>query len=100
MEHLEQRAMNLELDRDMWKRQATKLLQKPMSEEAAKALELAAKALDIADDCNLVDVQINPPKEWGLVAYSGDAADGWCSTRQLARKLREIVRALREKVLC
>lgn len=59
-------------------------------EEMKKALQIAADALSIANDWNLYDVQVSPPKEWGLYAEDEDAEDGWCSTQALANKLREI----------
>ena len=58
--------------------------------ELKTALMLAADALEIANDWNLYDVQIEPPREWGLYAEQEDIADGWCSTRSLANKLREL----------
>lgn len=59
-------------------------------EEMKQALRIAADALSISNDWNLYDVQVNPPKEWGLYAEDEDADDGWCSTQALANKLREI----------
>ena len=59
-------------------------------EEMKVALEIAAAALSIADDWNLPSVQVNPPKEWGLDGGGEDPADGWCSTIDLAEKLREL----------
>ncbi len=60
------------------------------TDEIKQALKIAADALDIAADWNVSDVQVNPPKEWALEAYGEDAEDGWCSTRELAKKLREL----------
>ncbi len=65
-------------------------MNKKLQTEVKKALEIAASALDIAADWNLPDVQVNPPKEWGLDAYTEDKDDGWCSTRELAEKLRKL----------
>ena len=59
-------------------------------EKLRQALRVAARALDIADDWGFPEVQVYPPKEWGLEAIGEDIADGWCSTRQLAAKLREL----------
>lgn len=61
-----------------------------MNEEVRKALLIAADALEIAGDWNVADVQVYPPEEWGLESYSENAQDGWCSVRQLAKKLREL----------
>ena len=58
--------------------------------ELKQALNLAADALDIASDWNLDNVQITPPPKWNLPASGEDPADGWCSTRALAQKLREL----------
>jgi hypothetical protein len=58
--------------------------------EMKQALRIAADALSIANDWSIYDVQVNPPKEWGLYAEYDDAEDGWCSTHALANKLREI----------
>ena len=58
-----------------------------------EALIIAAKALEIADDWNLPAVQVNPPKEWNLDGGGEDAEDGWCSTYDLAKKLRELASA-------
>jgi hypothetical protein len=90
--YLERQMMDIELNRDMWKRRVEELHQQTdlLPTDVQQALHIAADALCIADDHNLVDVQVNPPKQWGLEAYSEDAAEGWCSTTQLARKLREI----------
>lgn len=55
-----------------------------------QALQVAADALDIASDWNVDQVQVNPPKEWELDGGDEDAEDGWCSTRDLARKLRQL----------
>lgn len=55
-----------------------------------EALKVAADALDIASDWNVGQVQVNPPKEWDLDGGDEDAEDGWCSTRALATKLRQL----------
>jgi hypothetical protein len=94
----EDKVMDIELDRDMWKRRVDELQQHaslPM--EVLQALRLAADALEIAADWNLDNVQINPPSEWELGAMGEDPADGWCSTNQLARKLREIAEKAKEE---
>ncbi len=59
-------------------------------EDTAKALSIAAIALEIADDWGLPSVQVFPPKEWGLRCHDEDAEDGWCSTMDLSNKLRQI----------
>lgn len=56
--------------------------------ELKKALAIASKALSIAADWNVSDVQVHPPKEWDLEAYNENPEDGWCSTRELSRKLK------------
>lgn len=56
--------------------------------ELKKALVIASKALSIAADWNVSDVQVHPPKEWDLEAYNENPEDGWCSTRELSRKLK------------
>lgn len=61
-----------------------------MNKEIKKGLEIAADALDIADDWNVTNIQVNPPVEWKLEAYGEDILDGWCATVQLAQKLREL----------
>lgn len=61
--------------------------------ELQDALTFAAAALDIAADWNVENVQVGPPAEWGLEAYGEDPVDGWCSTWELAQKLKEIARS-------
>lgn len=58
--------------------------------ELKAALKVAADALSIAADWNVGQVQVNPPKEWNLDGGDEDPADGWCSTRDLSRKLRQL----------
>lgn len=58
--------------------------------EVRKALGFAAKALDIASDHGLTNVQVYPPDYWELPAYDEDPEDGWCATNVLADKLRDI----------
>lgn len=53
-----------------------------------EALRVAADALSIADDWNINQVQVNPPKEWNLDGGSENPEDGWCSTSSLVKKLR------------
>jgi len=62
-------------------------------DECKKALITAAKALRIAADWHLPDVQADPPKEWNLPVCDemNSAEDGWCSTDALAKKLEELV---------
>lgn len=55
-----------------------------------QALKVAADALNIASDWNVDQVQVNPPLEWDLDGGDEDPADGWCSTRDLARKLEAL----------
>jgi len=62
----------------------------PAAGDITKALRIAAVALDIADDWCLPSVQVFPPKEWGLRCYNEDAEDGWCSTMELSKKLRQM----------
>lgn len=69
-------------------------MDKKLQVEVKKALEIAASALDIAADWNLTDVQVNPPVEWGLNAYTEDEDEGWCSTRELAGKLKKLAARL------
>lgn len=59
-------------------------------DEIKKVFIIAADGLDIAADWNVPDVQVYPPKEWNLVSYTEDVNDGWCATRELAKKLREL----------
>jgi len=61
-----------------------------MSDDDKQLLLWAAMALEIASDWGLSDVQVHPPKEWGLLSDQEDAEDGWCSTSELARKMREV----------
>lgn len=63
-----------------------------MTDEITTALNLAADALDIAADWHIPNVQVHPPKEWGLQAFGESVDDGWCATRLLAGKLRELAR--------
>lgn len=65
-------------------------MDKKLQVEVKKALEIAANALNIAADWNITDVQVNPPVEWGLNAYTENEDEGWCSTRELAGKLKEL----------
>lgn len=58
-------------------------------EALQEALLVAAKALAIADKY-CPEVQVDPPRAWGLESDSEDTADGWCSTSALARKLHEL----------
>jgi hypothetical protein len=55
-----------------------------------EALKVAADALSIASDWNVNAIQVNPPKEWNLDGGGEDAEDGWCSTHELAAKLRQL----------
>jgi len=59
-------------------------------DDTIKALRLAASALEIADDWGLPSVQVFPPKEWGLQCCDEDTEDGWCSTMELSKKLRQM----------
>ena len=61
-----------------------------LDDRRKQALAIAADALEIAADWDLPAVQATPPKDWNLSGGGKDAADGWCSTRELARKLREL----------
>lgn len=69
-------------------------MDKKLQVEVKKTLEIAASALDIAANWNLTDVQVDPPVEWGLNAYTEDEDEGWCSTRELATKLKELAKQL------
>lgn len=62
--------------------------------ELRKAFEIAADALDIAADWSVTNVQVNPPEHWQLPAFGEETSDGWCSTRMLAEKLRELIGSL------
>jgi hypothetical protein len=55
-----------------------------------EALRVAAKALSIASEWNLNQVQVHPPKEWDLDGGDEDPADGWCSVSALASKLKQL----------
>lgn len=61
--------------------------------ELQLALKIAAEALRIADDWDLPSVQVYPPKEWHLDGGGEDVEDGWCSTYELSKKLRELSEA-------
>lgn len=61
--------------------------------EIKRILKVVADALDIASDFGIIDVQANPPLEWGLVAYEEDVNEGWCSIQELVKKLRELSEA-------
>jgi hypothetical protein len=56
-----------------------------------KAIEVAARAIDIAAQQHLPDVQCNPPKEWNLDVSEEDPADGWCSTSSLSTFLNKMI---------
>jgi len=58
--------------------------------DVVTALRVAAEALSIAADHNVDNVQCEPPQEWGLDAFGEDTKDGWCGTRPLANKLRQL----------
>jgi len=60
--------------------------------ELKQALRIAALAIEIASDWGVPNVQVYPPKEWGLYAFGEDVNDGWCSTAHLAEKLEELSR--------
>ena len=64
------------------------LLAADIIEHFREAVGVAADALDIAADWNVEEVQCNPP--WELEALSENPEDGWCSTRALAKKLRNM----------
>jgi len=70
----------------------TRVEQLALVDELKAALRVAACAISIASDWNIDNVQVAPPAEWGLEAFGEDVADGWCSTAQLARKLKEIAK--------
>ena len=59
-------------------------------EKLRVALSVASRALDIAADWNVDEVQAHPPKGWNLEAFGEDPGEGWCSTRLLAKKLNEM----------
>lgn len=63
-------------------------------EEVKKALLVAADLADIAADWHLEEVQVHPPKNWGLLSYCENANKGWVASRELAVKFRAIVREL------
>lgn len=65
-------------------------MDKKLQVEVKKALAAISSALDICADWNFPDVQVDPPKEWGLDAYTESKDDGWCSTRELAAKLKKL----------
>lgn len=69
-------------------------MDKKLQVEVKKALEIAASVLDVAADCNFTDVQVKPPAEWNLNAYIEESSEGWCSTRELAGKLKELAKQL------
>ncbi len=52
--------------------------------------EIDAISRAITASWSLADVQVDPPKEWGLEAYTEDEDEGWCSTGELASKLKEL----------
>ena len=58
--------------------------------ELRAALVLAAKALNIASEWHVENVQINPPAEWCLTANGENTQEGWCSTNSLAKKLNQL----------
>ncbi len=68
-------------------------MNKKLQTEVKKALEIAASALDIADDWGVHNVQVNPPIEWDLECTEGPN-EGWCSTMELAAKLKELAEQL------
>jgi len=59
----------------------------PTNKELQEALLVAARALRIAADHGLVNVQVNPPRKWHLEAYGEEVSEGWCSVDELAEKL-------------
>lgn len=61
-----------------------------------EVLILAAKALEIAADHGIGDVQINSPPEWNLKAYEENEGEGWCAASELAAKIRDLVMDLDE----
>ncbi len=69
-------------------------MDKKLQVEVKRALEIAASALNICADWDTEDVQVNPPKEWGLEAYTEEVSEGWCSTRELAEKLKKLATQL------
>lgn len=66
------------------------MTQEDQIKQLKAALMVAANALNIASNWNVNQVQVNPPKEWGLDGGDEDPEDGWCSTRDLARKLKQL----------
>ena len=69
-------------------------MEKIKNDEIKKALIVAADAIDIAADWHIPNVQVFPPRYWDLEAFGEKTAEGWCSTRLLARKLKEIAEEL------
>lgn len=60
------------------------------SAEMREALLVASRAISIANDWNLYDVQVEPPARWGIECEQESEEDGWCRTRGLAKFLREL----------
>ena len=60
------------------------------NQQLKQALLVAADALSIANNCNVNQVQVNPPKEWDLDGGEEDPEEGWCSTNSLVSKLRQL----------
>lgn len=69
-------------------------MDKKLQVEVKKALEIATIALNICADWDVEDIQVDPPKEWDLGAYTEEVSEGWCSTRELASKFKELAAQL------
>jgi hypothetical protein len=53
-------------------------------------LEIMVDVLHIAYDWDINDVQVHPPPEWNLEAWTEDKQDGWVHVMDLARKAEEL----------
>ena len=63
-------------------------------EEIRQALLIASRALDIAADNGVRNVQCHPLGSWDLDAWGENTYEGWCATSELSDKLLEIAQGI------
>ena len=68
----------------------TVILSQNEAKELYMGLMIGAKALGIASDWGVGDVEVDPPKHWDLVAYEENEEDGWANVGAIEDKLKEL----------
>ena len=64
------------------------MTQEEKIKQLKQSLKVAADALSIANDWNVSEMELELPPEWNL--DNEGLEEGWCSTNELSRKLRQL----------